>query len=58
MSYNQSLKILKDLKEKTGSVRWFNDEWKEEYGIIARKIESKDKLREKGFMAFDLEDWK
>ena len=58
ISYNQSLKILKELKEKAGFVKWFNKQRKEHYGVIARKIENKTDLRKKGFSVYDLEDWK
>lgn len=58
LRYNQSLKILEDLQEKAKLVRLFNNNRREQYGLIAKKIECKDKLRENGFMAFDLEDWK
>ena len=37
-------------------VKWHNDERSELYGIIAKKIEGKEKLREEGYLVFDLED--
>jgi len=58
VSYNQSLKILEELKEKAGFVKWFNKQRKEHYGVIARKIENKKGLREKGYLIYDLDDWK
>jgi hypothetical protein len=48
--------ILTDLKRKAALVKWNNDERSELYGIIAKKIEGKEKLREDGYLAFDLED--
>ncbi len=48
--------ILTDLKRKAALVKWHNDERSELYGIIAKKIEGKEKLREEGYLAFDLED--
>ena len=48
--------ILTDLKRKATLVKWKNDERGELYGIIAKKIEGKERLREEGYLAFDLED--
>jgi len=51
-------KILNELKEKAKFVEWNNDNRKEYFGIIAKRIENKEKLRMEGFRAFDLEDFK
>ncbi|PKP55766.1 MAG: hypothetical protein CVT89_07630, partial [Candidatus Altiarchaeales archaeon HGW-Altiarchaeales-2] len=51
-------KILNELKEKAKFVEWNNDNRKEYFGIIAKRIENKEKLRKEGFRAFDLEDFK
>lgn len=51
---NEAKKIIKDLKEKAKYVNWFNG--KESYGLIAKKIQNKKKLR-KEFIAFDVEDF-
>ena len=58
LSYNQSLKLLDELQGKAGFVEWFNGERTEQYGIIARNLEDKDSLRKKGFLVYDLDDWK
>ena len=58
LTYNQSLKLIEELNEKTPNVKWHNDSRKEKYGIIARKIENKDNLKKKGFLIYDLDDWK
>ena len=58
LSYNQSLKLLKKLKEKADLVQWLNDKRKEYYGLVARKIENKKELRKKEFLVYDLDDWK
>ncbi|MEM0466982.1 MAG: ATP-binding protein [Candidatus Thermoplasmatota archaeon] len=58
LSYTQSLKILENLKEKADFVEWCKGDRKERYGIIARKIEHKHDLREKGFFVYDSEEWK
>ena len=58
LTYNKSLKILEELKEKTPNVKWHNDTRMEQYGLIAKKIENKSDLRKKGFLIYDLDDWK
>ncbi len=50
--------VLNALKEKAACVEWLNGKRKETYGIFARKIAGKEALRNEGFMAFDLEDFK
>lgn len=47
-------RIIGDLERKSRMVR-FNGEF--HLGIIARRIEGKDELREEGFLAFDLENF-
>ncbi|NJD78653.1 MAG: ATP-binding protein [Candidatus Methanoperedens sp.] len=49
-------KILSELKRKAALVKWQDPERKERYGVIARTIEGKEAFREKGYLAFDLED--
>jgi len=49
------LEILEELKEKAGYIEWFNKQRKEQYGIIAKKIENKKDLRKKGFLVYDLD---
>jgi len=50
-------KILADLERKAVLVRWHNARRKEYYGVIAKNIEGKEKLREKSYLAFDLRDF-
>ncbi len=50
-------KILADLKRKAMLVKWHNSKRRERYGIIAKKIEGKEKLRSSGVLAFDLQDF-
>lgn len=38
-------------------VDWNKADRKEYFGIIAKKIERKEELRDRGFTAFDLEDF-
>ncbi len=49
--------ILENLKAKSHFVNWNNTNRKEYFGIIARKIEQKKELRNRGFAAFDLDDF-
>ncbi|RLG31756.1 ATP-binding protein [Methanosarcinales archaeon] len=53
----QAEKILEDLSEKAKSVQWNSDSRKEYFGIVARKIEGKDNLVDKGFVACDIDDF-
>ncbi len=50
-------KLLKNLKEKSTFVNWNKADRKEYFGIIAKKIERKDELRDRGYTVFDLEDF-
>lgn len=57
LNFNQCLKILLDLKEKSKYVMWNNDKRNEYFGLVAKKIEGKDELRERGFDAWDIDDF-
>ena len=57
LTLNQAGKILQDLQEKSEFVDWNNNVRKEHFGLIAKKITGKDKLRAKGFAVFDLDDF-
>lgn len=49
-------RILDDLKRKAKLVKWHNRSRRETFGIMAKKIVSKEDLREEGYLAYDLED--
>ena len=49
-------RVLAKLEKKSDSVQWNNDLRKEYYGLIAKKIEGKEYLRENGYVVFDLDD--
>ena len=49
--------IFSELKRKAGMVNWYNNRRKERYGIIAKEIKNKEKLRDMGYMVFDLDDF-
>jgi len=56
LSEKDARTILYELKEKSVFVDWNNETRKEYFGIFAKKIENKSKLRKESFLAFDLED--
>ncbi|MCD4704076.1 MAG: ATP-binding protein [Methanosarcinaceae archaeon] len=49
-------RVLAKLKKKSGFVKWNNDSRQEYYGLVAKKIRGKERLRENGFVVFDLDD--
>ncbi len=57
LSRGETLKIIEELKEKAGYVKWNNDERKEYFGVIAKRVEGRDALRRDGYLAFDLRDF-
>ncbi len=57
LSLAESMRNIEKLKKKTGFVMWNKGERTEYYGLVAKRIEGKDALREKGFMVFDLDDF-
>ncbi len=50
-------KILEDLKGKSSSVDWNKSKRKEYFGLVAKKIENKKKLRNEGYFVFDIVDF-
>ena len=55
LNKQDSQRILNNLKTKTPHFRW--NRKKENLGIIAKKITEKQSLHQKGYFAFDLEDF-
>ncbi|AHF80571.1 dexx-box ATPase [Thermococcus paralvinellae] len=55
LSEREAKGILKDLEKKTELVGL--EGWKHHYGLIAKNVERKEKLREDGFHVWDLEDF-
>lgn len=53
----QAIRILEDLKGKSKSVDWNLYDRKEWFGLIAKNIEGKNRLRKEGFVVFDLDDF-
>ncbi|MCD6207369.1 MAG: ATP-binding protein [Methanosarcinales archaeon] len=56
LSSSNASEILEKLKEKSKYVEWNNGRRKEYFGIIAKKIEGKEKLRKGGYYVFDPDD--
>ncbi len=49
-------RVLKDLKRKAGYVHWNNEDRKEHFAIVAKRIKDKGRLVGEECLAFDLED--
>jgi len=49
--------ILAELKRKAAMVKWHNARRKERFGIIAKDIKYKEKLKSMGYLVFDLRDF-
>jgi len=56
LNINDTKKILDELKEKSRYVNWYNNDRYEYFGVIAKKIEGKEELREEDVVLFDLSD--
>lgn len=56
LSLQEIEKILKNLRDKSHSVKWKKSKRQEKYGIIAKNLERKDQLREKQIFALDIDD--
>ncbi len=52
----EARRIMADLKEKSRFVNWDNEERIEYFGLIAKRIEGKEKLTAEGYLCYDLED--
>lgn len=50
------LKIIDWIKKVCKEIRWFRDKRTEHFGVIAKEIENKEKLRKEGYIVFDLKD--
>lgn len=53
----QARTILEELKDKSTFVKWNNEERKEFFGLIAKNLQGKEKLRKEGYLVFDLRDF-
>lgn len=57
LSENNALKLINDLKAKSVFVLWNNKMRKEYFCLVAKSIQGKNALRDKGLMVFDLDDF-
>lgn len=57
LSCKEAEKLIETLKQKAGRVEWNAGKRKEYFAVFARKIEGKETLRKKGFLAWDLKDF-
>ncbi len=57
LTLKKAEEILNNLKCKSTLVNWHKAERKEQFGIIAKKIEQKEILRTERYYAFDFEDF-
>jgi len=56
LKLNEARMILEALKKKSMFVSWKVKNRVEYFGIVGKTIEGKDKLREKGYLVFDIRD--
>lgn len=56
LDIKRAKKLIMELKEKAAAVQWKNDNRREYFIIIARKIDGKGALRKDGCFVFDLAD--
>jgi len=56
LTERDALRILKSLKERSRLVDWHLEDRRAYFGVVTREIEGKERLREEGYLAFDLED--
>jgi AAA+ ATPase superfamily predicted ATPase len=50
-------KIFENLKKKAEMVKWFNKIRNEYFCLIAKRIKNKKRLKKRGYLVFDLEDF-
>jgi len=57
LSLNDCRRLLDKLKDKSTFVPWNGGIRKEYFGLVAKKIEDKERLRDEGFVVYDLDDF-
>ncbi|RLF87257.1 ATP-binding protein, partial [Thermococci archaeon] len=55
LSEREARGVLKELKRKAGLVGL--DGWEKSYGLIAKSVEGKGRLKEESYLIWDLEDF-
>ena len=51
-----STTIINSLKRKAGLTPWPPEKWNIHYGLIAKEITGKEKIKEKGYLCYDMKD--
>jgi AAA+ ATPase superfamily predicted ATPase len=57
LSRNSAVRLFIKLEETSRFIQWDHDAWKGYYCLIAKRIEGKSALRNKGYLVFDLDDF-
>jgi AAA+ ATPase superfamily predicted ATPase len=57
LKFRDALAILAELKNKSRYVDWNRNKHKEHFGLIAKKIDGKARLRKEGYFVFDFDDF-
>lgn len=52
-----AIRIMEQLKAKAQSVNWHNNKRQESFGLIAKHIEGRKKLKKQGYLVFDFESF-
>lgn len=56
IDYKRAQEIIKELKRKAKIVKWHNKLRMELFGVAAKEIDGKERLREEGYLALDIDD--
>jgi len=56
LKLEEARSILAGLKEKSEFVDWNKGERKEHFGLIGKRVEGKEELKDEGYLCYDLED--
>lgn len=57
LNEKEANKIIEKLKNKATLVNWCKDDREDHYGLIAKSIDGKENLKDKGYFVFDLKDF-
>jgi len=57
LKFKDALDIIAELKKKSRYVDWNTSKRKEHFGVIAKKIADKYRLRKEGYIVFDFDDF-
>jgi AAA+ ATPase superfamily predicted ATPase len=57
LKFKDALDLIAELKNKSGYVDWNTSKRKENFGMIAKKIADKERLRKEGYFVFDFDDF-